>query len=196
MARSGQSAVVDEARPGPALTDPVLSDQELLAGCRGGDSAAWATLVARYERLVFSTALRQGLGREDAADVTQIAFIALLDGMDAMRDHERLPYWLMTVARRQAWRLSRRSSKEIAVPIPRVKEEEPVDWGEVAALHEAVNQLSPRCRDVLIALYFDASEPTYAEVARRMNRPVGAIGPMRGRCLEHLRQLLAEGETP
>jgi DNA-directed RNA polymerase specialized sigma24 family protein len=39
----------------------------------------------------------------------------------------------------------------------------------------------------------------YKEVDEMLSMPIGSIGPTRGRCLEHLRQMLAElelSETP
>src|SRR5580658_4394792 len=44
----------------------------------------------------------------------------------------------------------------------------------------------------LLALYFDPAEPSYAQVARRLGRSAGGIGPMRARCLQRLRALLGE----
>lgn len=177
--------------------EPMLSDRSLLEACAAGDAQAWAELLARYERLVFATALRQGLNREDAADVTQTVFIALLDSISQLREHDRLPFWLMTVTRRQAWRVARHASVEQPASQVVVKVDEPaVDWAEVAQLHEALNQLRPPCRDLLLALYFDPTEPSYADVAQRQGRAVGGIGPMRGRCLDALRTLLANMDAP
>jgi len=56
-----------------------ISDARLLQGCRRGEAESWDALVHRYERLVFSVALRSGLSPADAADVTQSTFIALLE---------------------------------------------------------------------------------------------------------------------
>ena len=89
------------------------SDGELLNRCRARDAAAWNQLVGRYERLVYSVALRNGLDADDAADVTQNTFVNLLDAMDRIRDEERLASWLMTVARRQAWRVRTRAALDL-----------------------------------------------------------------------------------
>src|ERR1700677_2093187 len=82
-------------------------DAELVAACRTGDQEAWGLLVERYERLVFSVALRNGVSREEAADITQMTFMALLESIGRLRDDERLASWLMSVARRLAWRQRR-----------------------------------------------------------------------------------------
>ena len=182
-----------------AATEPkrageyLAADSELVATCRAGDQAAWEQLVARYERLVFSVALRNGVTRDEAADITQMTFIALLESIGRLRDDERLPAWLMSVARRLAWRQRRRSERERGFTGDAVDAEDLIaEWERVAVVHEGLARLGERCRDLLLALYFDPAEPSYAEVARRLGRQAGGIGPMRARCLAHLRALLGE----
>jgi RNA polymerase sigma factor (sigma-70 family) len=169
------------------------SDPELLTACRAGDQGAWGLLVERYERLVFSVALRNGVTREEAADVTQMTFISLLESIGKLRDEERLASWLMSVARRLAWRQRRRSEREYAGAEQVAGTEDPImAWERVAALHEGLQRLGKGCRELLLALYFDPVSPSYAMVAERLGRPIGGIGPMRARCLQRLRTLLGE----
>lgn len=186
------------ARPagdvGAWVADPKLaSDTDLLRRCRTGDAEAWETLVGRYERLVFSVALRNGVSWEDAADVTQTTFVALLDAIDLLREDERLGSWLMTVARRQAWRSRRRRE-----PLPDPSDRSPAaadpieDWERLSWLHTGLQQLGDLCRELLTALYFDKDSPSYAEIAPRLNKAVGSIGPLRARCLERLRAILGD----
>jgi RNA polymerase sigma factor (sigma-70 family) len=169
-------------------------DAGLLDACRLGDARAWREVVARYERLVFSIPLRYGLSRDDAADVCQSTFTALLEQLDAVRDGTRLGAWLATVARRHAWRLLERTRLESGVepgaehdPVEPIADAERLLW-----VTDALLALSEACRDLLLALYFDASEPSYAEVAQRLDRPVGSIGPTRARCLRRLREELGD----
>jgi RNA polymerase sigma factor (sigma-70 family) len=170
-----------------------LSDLELLNACRAGDQDAWALLVERYQRLVFSVALRNGVGREEAADITQMTFVALLESIGKLRDEQRLASWLMSVARRLAWRQRRRSQRERRLIEQATWPEDPfAAWERIALLHDGLQRLGPACRDLLLALYFDPTAPTYAAVAERLGRRVGGIGPMRARCLQRLRALLGE----
>lgn len=171
-------------------------DAQLLDGCRRGDAVAWRELVGRYERLVFSIPLRYGLSREDAADVCQLTFTALLEQLDSVRDGTRLGGWLATVARRHAWRLLTRSRHERLdgdAGADVVDADEPLaDVERLVWLSDALLTLGPACRELLLALYFDAAEPSYAEVAQRIGRPVGSIGPTRARCLARLRLALGD----
>lgn len=177
-----------------ANESPVRTDSDILAACRAGDSRAWDELVARYERLVFSVALRNGLTRDDAADVTQTTFIALLDSIFRLRDDERLSYWLMTVARRQAWRVRRRHDRQLPWSDHFEVPDDPVaTWENVADLHDALAQMQDPCRELLYALYFDPAQPSYVDISRRLGRAVGSLGPLRARCLQRLRAMLSEG---
>jgi RNA polymerase sigma factor (sigma-70 family) len=135
------------------------------------------------------------LSREDAADITQTTFMALLDSIDQIRGVDRLGSWLMTVARRQAWRLRRRAAQEQRSfgPVPPV-DDSIEEWERLAWLHAGLSQLNRPCRDLLQALYFDPSEPSYAQVAVQLGRAVGTLGSMRARCLARLQRILEEEE--
>lgn len=184
---------VERAGTGALGDADYREDATLLAACRNGDAQAWDTLVARYERLIFTVARRNGLSREDAADVTQTTFVALLDSIGRLRDEQRLPYWLMTVARRQAWRLRDRGREELSVAWMDTETVDPIpEYERVAAVHEGLGRLGGPCRDLLLALYFDPAEPSYGEIALRLGRAVGSLGPMRARCLQKLRRVLGD----
>lgn len=196
-----KAIVVAEARgvPPPAPPRPLRnhevgpSDPELLDACRTGDPDAWELLVERYERLVFSVALRNGVTREEAADITQMTFIALLESIGKLREEQRVASWLMSVARRLAWRQRRRSDRErLGLEGAGWSDDAIASWERIAVIHDGLQQLGQACRDLILALYFDPAKPSYATVAERLGRPIGGIGPMRARCLQRLRALLGE----
>jgi len=201
MGRSGlQSGREDRTLPDNVTPLPTRAavvapptDAELLSRCRAHDAAAWDLLVERYERLIYAVALRNGVSAEDAADITQSTFVALIDSLDRIRDEERLASWLMTVARRQAWRVRDRSRQTLTLDTDIETPTDPfADWETLTVLHDALTQLGGTCRELLLALYFDPDEPSYAEIASRFGRAIGGIGPLRGRCLERLRGLIEE----
>jgi len=171
---------------------------DLVSACRAGDAEAWDALIERYERLVYAVAIREGLCREDAADVTQVTFEELLNQLDRIRDDAQIASWLMTVARRQAWRVRDRQRRHLDHEPPgdgTVGEtvHDPVaDHDLVLWLYDGLAKLGRECRWLLTSLYFDPASPSYAEVAGRLGRPVGAIGPTRARCLQRLRAIMTE----
>ena len=171
---------------------PIATDGELLERCRVHDQEAWSELVARYERLVFSIPLRSGLSREDAADVTQLTFAALVETIHKVENADSLGSWLMTVARRTTWRIRNAADREVAdddVGADLYVDATDAQLAQTLAVHGALAKIGRSCRDLLIALFAD-EEPTYVDVARSVGRPIGSIGPMRARCLNHLREAL------
>ena len=179
--------------PSAAPITEETTDGELLERCRDRDPEAWDALVARYERLVFSVARRNGLTTDDAADVTQVAFLSLLDSLDRLKDDTRLASWLMTVARRQAWKVRDSVRRYTDLEAAPEESEDPfAGWAEVVALQDGLAALGEPCRSLLEALYLEDGSPSYAEIAQRLGRSIGGIGPLRGRCLDKLRAILTE----
>lgn len=186
-----------------ARNDILKTDRDLIRACRSGDGRAWERLLNKYERLVFSISLNYGLTTDDAADVTQITFTILLQNLDTLPDDIRLPPWLATVARRHTWRLLAQNRREavnsdedlagnkaLGGIVDNRERQELAEW-----LYQGLGLLDERCRQLLLALYFDAEEPSYAEVADHMKMPIGSIGPTRARCLEQMRQSLHTAES-
>jgi RNA polymerase sigma factor (sigma-70 family) len=182
------------------------SDRDLILRCRQGSAGAWHQVLNRYERLVYSIPLRYGLSRDDAADVAQITFTILIQNMDNLAEDSRLGAWLATVARRHTWRFMKRNQRETAserlegadiaeslVLLGKSDADSIEHWELSDWLDAGLSQISERCRKLLLALYFQPEQPSYAEVAEQMGMPLGSVGPTRARCLKRLRQVLGEG---
>ena len=180
------------------------NDRLLIQACRKGDSRAWEVLVEKYERLVFFIPLKHGLSRDDAADVAQYCFINLMEKLDSLDDDSNLAAWLSTVAQRRTWRLIQKTKREeeldesalvVTAAVQGLKSgpgrleghQETLEW-----LMDGLENLNEKCRELLLALYFDWDEPSYEEVARRLGMRLGSIGPTRARCLERLRKILPD----
>jgi RNA polymerase sigma factor (sigma-70 family) len=184
--------------------DMIRTDHDLIRACREGDPGAWERLLDKYERLVFSISLNFGLTTDDAADVAQITFTILLQNLDTLPDEIRLASWLTTVARRHSWRLLARDRRESVNPEADLAGTETlvgiVDdserWELAEWLSYGLSLLDERCRQLLLALYFDVEQPSYAQVADQLNIPVGSIGPTRARCLKQMRKGLSTVESP
>lgn len=177
-------------------------DRELLRLCRKGDARGWESLLDKYERLVFSIPLNYGLSREDAADIAQLTFSILIQSLDTLREDSRLGAWLATVARRHTWRILERNRRERpsesrdddlaenAALLGRESADPMERWELTEWLVQGLSLLGERCRELLLALYFDPEQLSYAEVANRLDMPIGSIGPTRARCLELMKHAL------
>jgi RNA polymerase sigma factor (sigma-70 family) len=174
------------------------STAQLIVGCRSGDSASWAALVRRYESVVYTVARRNGLNVDDSADVAQATFAALLRQIHDLRDSRRLGSWLATVAHRQSVRMRRRADRvglaELDDDVQMTDTDTFVEWDHFDAIQQALGRLGEPCQELLTLLFLDPSQPSQSEIADRLGRALGGIGPARGRCLEKLRALLEEDE--
>ena len=180
------------------------TDAELIRACREGDLGAWERMLDQYERLVFSIPLHYGLGKDEAADISQLTFTVLMQSLDTLRDDSNLGAWLCTVARRHTWRVWKRGQHEAlddvdaeflrkgAALLGQPDRSDIEYWELVDWLQHGLDKLGARCQDLLRALYFDEGQPSYADVAAQFSVPVGSIGPTRARCLAQLKQLLEQ----
>jgi RNA polymerase sigma factor (sigma-70 family) len=171
---------------------------ELLGAASGGDQQAWEGLVHRFGGLVWSIARAHGLNAADAADVSQTAWLRLVEHLDRIRNPERVGTWLASTARHEALRVLRRAGRELPVGDeaelePRGAVVETPDASALASerdalLWKAFMTLPPRCQRLLRVLIADPA-PSYREVAASLEMPIGSIGPIRARCLTRLRRL-------
>ncbi len=173
----------------------------LVSQARAGESAAWEHLVQRFGGLVAAIARRCRLSDADVAEVCQTTWLRLVENLDRIEQPERLGAWLATTSRRESLRIASRGTTVCATDVLHFMADEqadPLDAGllreeQVGAIRRAAEQLSPRCQHLLGLLMGDDDLP-YKVIADQLGMPIGSIGPTRGRCLEHLRQLLAEVE--
>ncbi|HEX5723819.1 MAG TPA: sigma-70 family RNA polymerase sigma factor, partial [Longimicrobiaceae bacterium] len=79
-------------------TEPAADDEaELVERVRRGDAAAFDTLVTRYLRRAFSVAYRLMGQREDAEDLVQDAFLAVLQRIDTFERGRSFAPWFFRV---------------------------------------------------------------------------------------------------
>jgi RNA polymerase sigma factor (sigma-70 family) len=180
----------------PAQAAP-HADTALIERCIAGDERAWADLVDRYGRLVYSIARRQRLPDDACDDVFQTVFAILLRHLPNLRDHATLAKWLITTTTRECWRYARRGrSKATPDSLPSVPADLPQDellaWERRQRVQEALSELGGQCEKLLRALFFTTQTPSYATIAQNLGIAVGSIGPIRGRCLKSLLELLPD----
>jgi RNA polymerase sigma factor (sigma-70 family) len=186
-----------------------LSDEQLWTLCRRGGQAAWAVLVRRYQRLIYTIPRRAGLGDDAAADVFQIAFARLFENLDKLDDASRLRAWLVTTAKRETLRqleLARRTvtpnasedgADEAEDALESIADPSPLpevllgDLQQQHAVRAAVERLDERSRRFVELLFLQDEPLPYSEIAARLGIAEGSIGPTRNRCLAKLRALLA-----
>jgi RNA polymerase sigma factor (sigma-70 family) len=174
--------------------------RELVSQAASGDSAAWERIVDAYVGLIWAIARNHRLSFTDAADVSQTTWLRLIEHIDRIDDPSRVGAWLATTARRECLRVLGRSHRLVLVGDSdvmgdmMVADEPELDAGliaseEQAEVRAALDELPPRCRELLDLLMLDPA-PSYEEISAALGMPIGSIGPTRGRCLKRLRRSL------
>jgi RNA polymerase sigma factor (sigma-70 family) len=176
-------------------------DGAILAACRAGDAAAWETLIRRYRRLIYSVPAAYRLPTDQADEVFQRVTIKLFEHMGRLRSAETLPTWLLVTTRRESQEMSRKEKRyapfddEDSERLPAEDSDVAGRIDAVAREHEvalALERMGSPCRELLTALYVEEPTPPYDEIARRLGRPIGSLGPTRSRCLDKLKSLYLE----
>jgi len=172
-----------------------VSDNELIGRCLRRDEAAWRELIQRYRRLIYSipVAYRQ----TDPDEIFQAVAVKLFRNLGKLKKRESLGAWLTITARRECLAAKKRQQRSQSIEEhPEIEfAEDPPDVAQ--AIHDlecehtllsALEKLDTLCQALLRALYIEDPTPPYKEVADRLERPIGSLGPTRGRCLGKLRE--------
>jgi RNA polymerase sigma factor (sigma-70 family) len=182
-----------------------VEDGALVAQCLAGDDAGWQQLLGRYCGLVEAIIRRYHLPADEQADVFQDVWVALWRDLPSLRSHARLGPWLVTITGRLAWdarkRLPQRVERDASELILASLVDEAADPEQEAARRElrehvriALSLVSPRCRVLLEALFFDEAS-SYSELAARLGCSPNSIGPIRARCFGELRAMFDAGRV-
>jgi RNA polymerase sigma factor (sigma-70 family) len=129
-------------------------------------------------------------------------WVALWRELAAVRSQQRLGPWLVTTAGRTAWdarkRIERRRESqqgegvmELLVDETANPEHEVAERETSLRVRAALAGLSPRCRTLLKALFFDETV-SYVQIAEELGCSANSIGPIRGRCFRELRDALTD----
>lgn len=74
-----------------------LSDIELIDQTLGGNQAAYADLVKRHQRFVFTLAMRFAKNREDAEEIAQDCFIKAYRSLSSFQKQSKFSTWLYSI---------------------------------------------------------------------------------------------------
>jgi RNA polymerase sigma factor (sigma-70 family) len=180
---------------------PSWSDARLVRECMRGDEQAWAAVIQKYKRLIYSIPLKYGLSTEDAGDVFQAVCLVLFSELGDLRKAESLRSWLIgvTIHKCLHWKKQRRGEAELGANPQEQPEAAALASSEILeelereqSVREAISRLPARCAELIRLLFYEQPPLPYIEVARRLGLATGSIGFIRGRCLRRLQKLLEE----
>jgi len=177
-----------------------LSDIELIEQTLGGNQSAYADLVKRHQRFVFTLALRFAKGREDAEEIAQDCFIKAYRSLSAFQQQSKFSTWLysivyttaMTFLRKKRIDTSSIDDDESYIQI----EGKPSGYDEYNVenksrsyyLNQAIEQLLPD--DATIITMFYKGEQSLEEIAQVMGMEANTVKVKLFRARQRLKEKL------
>jgi len=176
---------------------------------QAGDPAAITELIQSQQHYVYSIAMSVLHQPEDAADLTQEAFIRLLRVLPQYNGESRFTTWLYRMVVNLGRDELRRRGRQVPVLLPPDPNDEehinPLDsvaaddrWGDPvralgdaelhAAVRQALSQLEPQYRLALTLFYFD--DMKYTDIAEVLDLPLNTVKSHIRRGKERLASLL------
>lgn len=86
----------------------MLSEQELIDGCRKGKRAFQKVLYERYARKMTAVCLRYSKTTAEAEDILQEGFVKVFQGIKDFRQESKLDTWIMRIMVNTALNLQRK----------------------------------------------------------------------------------------
>ncbi len=154
-----------------------VSDEDLVKRCLAGDREAFGTMVERYQRPVYNVVLRMVRDPDDAADISQMAFIRAYERLASFDPSQRFFSWMYRLSINVALNfLNQRKRTEPlneAVLSTTPAEEESDDEESYAHLTAALAKLRPDHRAVILLRHYE--DLSYEEIGHILEIPVRTV---------------------
>src|SRR5437660_9093515 len=155
-----------------------------------GDREAFEMIIRTHSRTLFAVAYSILQSREEAEDAVQDSLVKAWKTRWRVRDPEKFPAWLATIARHKAHDVFR---KRRTVPLSEqlIEPVEPKPANTTALdqqLHSALAALPELHRAALTLRYFE--EMDYRTIENTLGLSNGALRGIRGRALASMRKQL------
>lgn len=173
------------------------NDHDLVARCLAGETAAFEPIVERYQRVLFTVALRMLGDRGEAADATQNAFVSAYRKLGTFDPKRRFFSWLYRILVNEC--LNDRRARRVHEPLsPQLATAgTPADLLEASerrrSVQAAVLSLPPDYREVIVLRHFTGL--SYEEIADALGIPAKTVKSRLHTAKERLAPMLLAWET-
>lgn len=187
--------------------------REQIALAQRGDSQALTQLVLGQQHYIYSIAMSVLKHPEDAADLTQEAFIRLFRALPQYNGESRFTTWLYRLVVNMCRDELRRRGRQVPIAPPAAEEEEADQMASVAdddrwadpeqsldsrelrdQIRRALGQLEEHYRLVLTLYYFE--DMKYNDIAEILDIPLNTVKSHIRRGKERLATILETQEQP
>jgi RNA polymerase sigma factor (sigma-70 family) len=170
--------------------DSVLADAFI-----AGDERALARVYARWSSLIYTLAMRSLGESTEAEDVTQKVFVAAWRGRAGFDPHRAsISAWLVGITRNMiadalaARTKVRELEAQLSAITPTSEAASDVDLADRLMIADEIERLDPVPRKVVQLAFFD--DLTHAQIANRLDLPLGTVKSHIKRSLDKLRARL------
>jgi RNA polymerase sigma factor (sigma-70 family) len=186
------------------------ADLELVNKAKEGDQAAFGLLMKRYRESVFYMVLKMVHNRDDAEDLTMVAFSKAFHNLANYSPDFAFSTWLFRIATNNCIDFIRKKklqttsidqqtktedgeSAPIAVKDRSMTPEESIIKDQRAAkIREVIQQLSPKYKQLIELRYFE--ELSYEEIAEQQDLPLGTVKAQLFRAKDLLYNLMKDSK--
>ena len=185
------------------------SDEELIVAFIDGDDAAYATLVERHLKAVYSFVMRFVGDAHDAEDITQDTFLKAWKSAKQYREEaSKFKTWILRIARNTAIDHLRKRKN---VPFSQFDTDEGVNLlaetvadpealpdelfasvQDAEVVRKAVDRLAPEAREILLLHYTNGL--TFLEIGETLGEPQNTVKSRHHRAILNLRKMLTAGD--
>ncbi len=177
-----------------------LSDIELIHQTLGGNQSAYADLVKRHQRFVFTLASRFTKSREDAEEIAQDCFVKAYRSLASFQQQSKFSTWLYSIVYTTAMTKLRKKRVETSY-LDNDEKSEQIS-GQFAVmdtnlaennsrsyyLNQAITQLLPD--DAAVLMLFYKSEQSIEEISQILGIETNAVKVKLYRARQRLKEKL------
>ena len=138
-----------------------------------GQTEAFGVLVTRYQKVMYTVALRMLGNPEDARDATQDAFVKAYQHLATFDSRYRFYSWMYRILVNECLNVNRDRRPEEPLdatrPAPAARSTRPWRQSAVVQINMALEQLTPEYRAVVVLRHFAGQ--SYGEIAEALSIP-------------------------
>ncbi|HHJ11179.1 MAG TPA: sigma-70 family RNA polymerase sigma factor [Bacteroidetes bacterium] len=186
------------------LSEKAKKDLELVHRALSGDQQAYSKLMSRYRDAIYYMLLKMVNNPTDAEDLTIETFGKAFKNLHQYVPDFAFSTWLFRIASNNCIDFIRKQrtplisidqdhSNKDGIPLT-IQENSPdpeenmIKSQKAVLMHNIVDQLKPRYKDLIVLRYF--KEYSYEEIANELNLPLGTIKAQLFRAKELLYNIL------
>ena len=179
-----------------------LTDIELIKQVLAGDQGAYAELVKRHQRFVFTLALRFSKNREDAEEIAQDCFVKAYRSLNSFQQTAKFSTWMYTIVYTTSMTFLRKkrldtqsidsedSHIQLENQVSSFNADQVEQKSKYAYLNMAISQLLPD--DAAIITLFYKGEQSLEEIAKALGMESNTVKVKLHRARHRLKEKLED----